>query len=63
MAQQRRAANVQARNRKPIARVRPTAQVNSIRKMPQRLKNIVPRTKSEQPVGRFKDVFEMDSNK
>jgi len=31
--------------------------------MPQRLRNIVPRTKAKRPVSRFGDIFDMDSNK
>ena len=64
MAQQRRAAGTQARKRAPAVRTRQVTpqRRQSIKAMPQRLRNIVPRTKAKQPVSRFKDVFDMDSN-
>ena len=63
MKQQRRAANIQARKRAPVVNARPVAREKSIKAMPQRLRNIVPRTKAKRPVSRFGDVFDMDSSK
>ena len=64
MAQQRRAAGVQARTRAPVVRTRQVTpqRRQSINAMPQRLRNIVPRTRAKQPVSRFKDVFDMDTS-
>ncbi len=67
MAQQRRAAGIQARTRRPLAnnnRAATAQRINSIKAMPQRLRNVVPRTKSRKPVNnRFGDVFDMDTNR
>ncbi|HIQ15598.1 MAG TPA: type II secretion system protein GspD, partial [Leucothrix sp.] len=63
MNQQRRAANILARKRAPVVNARPVAREKSIKAMPQRLRNIVPRTKAKRPVSRFGDVFDMDSSK
>ena len=63
MNQQRRAANIQARKRAPVVNARPVAREKSIKAMPQRLRNIVPRTKAKRPVSRFGDIFDMDSSR
>jgi len=70
MAQQRRAAGVQTRARAPAVRRTPALRARpvtpqrrqAIKAMPQRLRNIVPRTKAKQPVSRFGDVFDMDTS-
>ena len=63
MAQQRRAATAQARSRTPRTVVNPAVRAKAIKAMPQRLRNIVPHTKSRKPVSRFNDVFDMDSGR
>ncbi len=62
LAQQRRAAAMQANNRSTAVVANPRLRRQSVQAMPNRLRNIVPRTRAQKPVSRFRDVFDMDSN-